>query len=77
MESAHSFSLRDVMIAQWAGGALSKVLYEEGPPIFPPPPSPLSYYIQFLTEKVPVSYTFYWQMTPPLTAVNALFFTDE
>ena len=34
----HSFSLRDAMIAQWARGALSKVLYEEGPPTFPPPP---------------------------------------
>ena len=34
----HSFSLRDVMIAQWARGALSKVLYEEGPPTLPPPP---------------------------------------
>ena len=34
----HSFSLRDVMMAQWARGALSKVLYEEAPPTFPPPP---------------------------------------
>ena len=33
----HSFSLRDVKIAQWARGALSKVLYEEGSPTFPPP----------------------------------------
>ena len=73
-----SFSLRAVMIAQWARGALSKVLYEEGPPTFPPPPPPLSFfYIPFLTEKVPVSYTIYWQMTPPLIAVNALFFTHH
>ena len=54
----HSFSLRAVMKAQWARGALSKVLYEEGSPTFPPPP-PLSFYILFLTEKVPLSYTFY------------------
>ena len=60
----HSFLLRAVMIAQWARGELSKVLYEEGPPTFPPP-TPLSFYIPFLTEKVPLSYTFYWQMTPP------------
>ena len=33
----HSFSLHDVMIAQWARGALSKVWYEEGPPTFPSP----------------------------------------
>ena len=38
------------------------------------PPPPLSFYAPFLTEKVPLSNTFYWQMTPPLTAVNALFF---
>ena len=41
----------------------------------------LLFYIPFLTEKVPLSYTFYWQMVPlshtyfrtlhPLTAVNA------
>ena len=36
-QKSHSFSLRDVMIAQWARGALTKVLYEEGPPTFPPP----------------------------------------
>ena len=56
-----SFSLRDVMIAQWARGAFNKVLYEEGPPTFPPPPPPphpLSFYIPFLTKKVPLSYTF-------------------
>ena len=72
-----SFSLRAVMIAQWARGALSKVLYEEGPPTFPPPPPLSFFYIPFLTEKVPVSYTIYWQMTPPLIAVNALFFTHH
>ena len=66
------------MIAQWARGALSKVLFEEDPPTFPPhPPPPLSFDIPFLTEKVPLSYTFYRQMTPPLTAVNALFFADH
>ena len=37
----------------------SRVLYEEGPQTFPPPPPPLSFYIPFLTEKVPLSYTFY------------------
>ena len=52
------------MIAQWARGALSKVLYEEGPPTFPPLPPLLSFYKSFLTEKVPLSYTFYRQMTP-------------
>ena len=64
------------MFAQWARGALSKVLYEEGPPTFPPLP-PLSFYVPFLTEKVPLSYTFYWQMTPPLTAVDALLSADH
>ena len=72
----HSFPLRDVMFAQWARGAFSKVSYEEGPPTFPPPP-PLSFYVPFLTEKVPLSYTFYWQMTPPLTDVDALFSADH
>ena len=40
-------------------------------------PPPLSFYKPFLTEKVPLSYTFYWQMTPPLTDVDALFSADH
>ena len=49
----HSFSLRDVMIAQWAGGALSKVLYEEGPPIFPPPHPPYPFTYNFWQKRYP------------------------
>ena len=46
-----SFSLRAVMIAQWARGALSKVLYEEGPPTFPPPPPPYPFFIYHFWQK--------------------------
>ena len=60
-------------------GVLNKVLYEEAPP---PRSNSLPFYIPFLTEKVPLRYTFYRQWYPfrclvqnfasLLTAVNAL-----
>ena len=39
-----------------ARGALNKFLYGEAPPLGP---DPLAFYIPFLTEKVPLSYTFH------------------
>ena len=45
---------------------------------YAPRPNPLPFYIPFATKKVPLSYTFYWQMVPLshtfLTAANALSF---
>ena len=54
------------------GGALNNCLWGEAPPnVQPPHPC---FYIPFFTKKIPISYTFYWQMVPLsfLSAVNAL-----
>ena len=44
------------------GGELNKVLYGEAPSQGPTPYP--QFYIPFLKEKVPLSYTFFWEMVP-------------
>ena len=43
------------------GGVLNKVLHGEAPSRGP---TPYPFYIPFLTEKVPLSYTLHWKMVP-------------
>ena len=65
------------LIPEGMGGGLNKI----------PGYNPLHFYIPFLTQKGPLSYTFYWQMVPLshtnlehcifLTAVNVSSFKYE
>ena len=55
-------------------GALSKVLYEEGPPTFPPPPPPpYPFTYHFWQKRYPFRIPSIDKWHPPLTAVNVLF----